>query len=70
MPQTVPLRQDIPREHTWNVESIFPTDAAWEDELRALGEQLPTLARFRGHLADSATTLADWFALAEQIETR
>jgi oligoendopeptidase F len=70
MTQTVPTRKDIPREHTWNVESIFPNDAAWEKEFDALSNEFPSLARFRGHLADNAATLADWFSASEQIEMR
>lgn len=70
MPQTVPLRQDIPPEHTWHTESIFPNDAAWSSEFDALTNDLPSLARFRGHLADNPTTLADWFQASEAIEFR
>ena len=47
MPQTVPPRAAIPREHTWDAESIFPNDAAWSAEFDALINELPALARFR-----------------------
>ena len=70
MPQIVPPRHAIPREHTWDVESIFPNDAAWSAEFDALINELPSLARFRGHLADGAATLAEFFAASEAIETR
>ncbi|MEW5720446.1 MAG: M3 family metallopeptidase, partial [Chloroflexota bacterium] len=70
MSQTVPIRQAIPREHTWDVESIFPNDAVWSAEFDALIDELPSLARFRGHLADGAATLADFLAASEAIETR
>jgi oligoendopeptidase F len=65
--QTVPARSEIPREHTWDVESVFPNDEAWSAELEALLNDLPTLARFRGHLGDDATTLADFFATSEAL---
>ncbi len=70
MAQTVPARQNIPIQETWNAESIFPNDTAWENEFNALGNDLPSLAKFRGHLADNAATLADWFAASEALETR
>lgn len=70
MPPTVPLRQEIPLEHTWNAESIFPNDAAWSAEFDALTNDLLSLARFRGHLADNASTLADWFEASEAFEFR
>lgn len=68
--QTVPARSEIPREHTWDVESVFPNDAAWSAELEALLKDLPMVARFRGHLGDSATTLADFFATSEALAMR
>lgn len=68
--QTVPPRNAIPREHTWDVESIFPNDAAWSAEFDALIKELPAFARFRGHLADNAATLADFFAASEALMTR
>ena len=70
MPQTVPLRNEIPREHTWDVESIFPNDDAWSTEFDALTNDLPSLARFREHLGDSPAMLADWFEAAQAIEFR
>jgi oligoendopeptidase F len=68
--QTVPARSEIPREHTWDVESVFPNDEAWSAELEALLKDLPTLARFRGHLGDDAATLADFFATSEALAIR
>ncbi len=68
--QTVPARSEIPREHTWDVESVFPNDEAWSAELEALLKELPTLARFRGHLGDNAATLADFFATSEALAIR
>ena len=68
--QTVPTRAAIPREHTWDVESIFPNDAAWSAEFDALISELPALARFRGHLADGAAALADFLTASEALEAR
>jgi oligoendopeptidase F len=70
MPQTVPARKDILLEHTWNAESIFPNDAAWENEFNAVSNDLPSLAKFRGHLTDNATSLADFFTASEALEFR
>jgi len=70
MSSTVPARQDVPREHTWDTESVFANDAAWSAEFDALMKELPSLARFRGHLGDSATMLADFFAASEALEFR
>jgi oligoendopeptidase F len=63
----VPLRKEIPVEHRWSTESVFPSDDAWEAEFRRVEAMPPSLARFRGHLADDAQTLADWFDAVEQV---
>ena len=70
MANNVPLRKDVPLEHRWNVESIFANDEAWDAEFKSIEQALPSLARFRGHLVDSAAMLADWFIASEEIEMR
>ena len=71
MTQTaVPPRSQIAREHTWNAESVYPTPEAWAAELKAVTDDLPALAVFRGHLGDSAAKLADWFEASEKISRR
>lgn len=63
----LPERKDMPREHTWNAESVFATPAGWDAVLRHLSDTLPALAHFHGRLAESATTLADWLHTADEI---
>jgi len=67
MANIVPLRKEVAHEHTWNVESVFPSDDAWEVEFKRVNEQLPSLVRFRGRLGESAAMLADWFEVTEQV---
>lgn len=66
----LPQRGDIQPQHTWDAASIFPTDGAWEAELRALTGDIDALEHFRGHLGDSPATLADWFAASESVGQR
>src|SRR5690348_13346643 len=68
--QTIPLRSEIAVEHTWDAASIFPTDAAWEQEFIALEEALPGLGRFQGHLGDSPDVLAEWLQTSEALLKR
>lgn len=67
---SLPARAAIAVEHTWDARSIFPSDAAWEEELALLEAALPALDRFRGHLGDSPAMLADWFAESEDLLAR
>ncbi len=62
----LPSRAEIPVAFTWNLDSVFPTEAAWAAEVDALGAALPEADRFRGHLGESPTVLADWLELRDQ----
>ncbi len=70
MAQTIPTRAEAAKEYTWNTESIFPTEAAWEAEAAAVTAALPELERFKGHLADGPQVLADYLAAAETVAHR
>ena len=64
----VPLRRDVPVEHTWNTASIFATPHAWEQAFAQVQERLSELETFKGRLGSNAKVLADWFETSEQIE--
>ncbi len=66
MSTTLPRRDEIPTEDKWNLESVFPTLEAWEAEFARVESLLPSLARFQGHLGESAETLAE--ALTQESE--
>jgi oligoendopeptidase F len=53
MPTAVlPARNEVPREHTWDTESIYPDLTAWTAALEGLKRELPSLAAFKGTLRD------------------
>ncbi len=56
--QTLPLRAEVPLEHTWNLESVYATPEDWESACRDVEAGLPGLAAFRGRLGESPATLA------------
>ena len=67
---TLPRRDEIAPEHTWDIASIFPSDAAWEAEITQFSAQLPELLRFRGQLGAGPAMLADWFQTLDQTLRR
>ena len=67
MAQQVLARSEVPVEQTWDIQSVFPSDSAWEDEIKRVTEQLPQIASFRGRLGESPTVLADWFDMVERV---
>jgi oligoendopeptidase F len=68
MTRSLPSRNEVDRRFTWNSESVFPDGSAWEAAVGTIHSRLPDLGEFRGHLADSPDTLADWFETAEKLQ--
>ena len=66
----IPQRSEIPVEDTWAIEDLYPSDAAWEEELKTLDADQARLAAFAGRLAESAETLYDYLDLTEQTEVK
>ena len=65
--QTVPRRNEIPREYRWDVESVFPSDAAWEEELRRIGASIPEVTAYQSRLAEGSAMLADGMEAAQRL---
>ncbi len=68
MTKTLPGRAEVDKRFTWNGESIFPDEAAFEAALETILARLPDLAEFKGHIGQSPDTLADWFDAAESVQ--
>ena len=68
MTHPIPQRSEIAQEYTWDAASVFVSDVAWEAEIDRITNTIPELGRFRGHLGDSSTVLADWFDTVSQIQ--
>lgn len=67
---TLPSRTEIPPKYTWDAESVFPSQEAWEQEFEQLSADLAQLDAYRGHVADSPTQLADAFGLIQGLQKR
>ena len=63
---TLPPRNEVPIEETWNLESIFASTAEWEDAYEAVKAKLPTLKEFEGTLAQGPKTLLACFEVMEE----
>jgi len=51
-------REAIPEDSTWDLDGLYPDDAAWKAELASLEAEVARYETYRGTLADSATSLA------------
>jgi oligoendopeptidase F len=55
--KTLPKRSEIPQEYTWNLASIYPTDAQWEEDFARVVALLPDIRSFEGRLGVSGAVL-------------
>jgi oligoendopeptidase F len=58
----------VDRRFTWDAESVFANEAAWEQAVETIKARLPDLAEFKRHLGDSPDALADWFDASERVQ--
>src|SRR5690348_459599 len=56
---TLPQRNEIPEDLTWNLGTIYPSDAAWEQDFQRVSGMLPRIRQFEGRLGSSAATLLE-----------
>ena len=65
-------RDDVPQSDKWNIEALYPNDAAWEIDFAAAQGLPERIESFRGRLGESATVLAEaltaWFAAMRTLE--
>jgi oligoendopeptidase F len=67
MATTLRARAEIPVEHTWDVESVFPSDAEFSAELARVQAMLPELEGYRGRLGEAPAVLARFLAASERV---
>lgn len=61
--KTLPLRKDVPKEHTWNAEAMFSNWEAWEAERKSASNSIAKLSEFKGKLGKGVDKLADWLEI-------
>jgi oligoendopeptidase F len=69
MTTTLPPRNAVPVEQTWDLSSIFPTPADWEAACQQLIAALPALSAYQGKLGSSPGTLLEFINLYQQTAT-
>ncbi|MGE5702545.1 MAG: oligoendopeptidase F [Clostridia bacterium] len=64
------LRRDVPVELTWNLDDLYPNAEAWELELQAIRELLPTITAYKGHLHTDVEPLLACLEAEEALQIR
>lgn len=70
MAKKVLTRDEVPVELTWDLEGIFPSDAAWEEEFKSIEGLLPEAEKYKGKVAESAKTLYDTLQFSDMVSER
>lgn len=67
---TLPARNAVPAEHTWDLSSLFADDAAWEVDFEQQDAAIATYETYRGRLGESAATLAEALRFDSDFDRR
>jgi len=60
-------RARVPDKYKWNLADLYASEEAWRTAKEQLVSQIPEVGRFRGMLAQSASTLADALELVTRL---
>lgn len=66
---TLPLRNEVPIEQTWDLASIFATPDDWENACSQLASMLPDLSVYHGHLGENSRTLLQFIQAFQEAGT-
>jgi oligoendopeptidase F len=67
MPTKVPPRSKLNKQYTWNAESVFPSDEAWENEIKRILEDIHAVKGFQGRLAEGPVVLLAALEAADEL---
>jgi oligoendopeptidase F len=66
-------RDKMDKKYTWNAKSVFPSNKAWENEVKQIIADLPKIKKFQGKLKEGPETLLKalktYDALASRAQT-
>jgi oligoendopeptidase F len=70
MLKKVPARSKVDRKFTWNAESVFSSEKAWEKEVRQIIQDVSNVKAYQGRLAEGIPVLLEALAAAHKLLSR
>ena len=67
MSERIPQRCDIPEKDKWAIEDIYPTDAAWEQDLAKARRYAEKIASYKGLLSTDSAKLLEYLRLDDDM---
>ncbi len=65
-----PPRSKVEKKQTWNAESVFKNQKAWQDELNSILHDLDSVKRFQGRLGEGPAILLEALTAYENLIVR
>ena len=66
----IPLRSEIAEADKWNIADLYPSDEAWEADLKLLEQSGDRLSSYAGKLSESADTLLAYLTEMEETNVK
>jgi oligoendopeptidase F len=70
MAKTLPKRGEVAQDVTWDLQSVYPSDAAWEAAYQEALRAIPSLERFQGKLDESGALLLEALQTRDELMNR
>jgi oligoendopeptidase F len=67
MAKTLPRRDEVPKADQWDIESLFPSEAAWEAAFTKAEGELASVAEYKDRLGSSAKTLLEALQARDRV---
>jgi len=64
------VRSEVPVENTWNLDALFVSDQAWENELKVIDSEIAIFDQFKGNLKNGASTLLECLSAQEKLSMK
>ncbi len=66
--QKLPHRNEVPAEDTWDLSSLYASDADWEKDFEKFGKLIPRYDSFRGRLSEGPQVLSECLEFDLQVD--
>jgi oligoendopeptidase F len=68
--QAVRQRSEIPQKYTWNLADMYPSDEAFEADVKFVTDKIPELRSYQGKISKSPDDLLKFYQLEEEISKK
>ena len=58
---------ELTKENIWATEDLYPTDAAWEEDLKRTAYFMEEVKKYQGHLNESGNQLLGFYKLMDEV---